>query len=114
MRYLGEHRQQTVLALFQAGAIVCGSLLTGAILKGVGYADGQEISSFVLFVRNWGLLLISIPLVRVMATVRMERKHAWYSKRHTFFSGVFLLGLLCWFLIHVVTRASSVLVRMGN
>lgn len=114
MRYLDDHRQQTVLGLFQAGAIMVGSILTGAIMKGVGYSDGQEISFFVLFVRNWGFALMIIPFAWVFATIWMERHHVWFSKRYTLLSGLLLLGLLCWFLIDVAARAGSVMVRMGN
>ena len=114
MHYLDDHRQQTVIGLFQAGAIVVGSFLTGAIMKGKGYSDDQEISFLVLFVRNWGFSLIIIPFAWVLATVWMERHHTWYSKRYTLLSGLLLLGLLCWFLIYVAARAGSVLVRMGN
>ena len=112
MRYLDDHRQQTVLGLFQAGAILVGSFLTGAIMKGMG-GDGQEIPFLLLFVRNWGFSLIIIPFAWVLSTVWMERHHAWYSKRHTLLSGLLLLGLLCWFLIYAAVRAGSVLVRMG-
>ena len=114
MRYLDHHRQQTVLGLFQAGAIMVGTILTSAILKSLGYGDGQEAPFVVFVVRNWGFILLAIPLAWVVATVWMERHHAWFSKRYTLLSGLLLLVLLCWFLLYVAARAGSILVRMGN
>lgn len=116
MRYFEDYRQQTILALLQAGVIVGGSLLVGAFMKALGYSDGQgqELPLVVLFVRNWGFSLVAIPLAWVLGTVWMERHQEWYAKRYTLFSGLLLFGGLCWFLIYVAARATSITMRMAD
>jgi hypothetical protein len=114
MRLVDQHRTQTILALFQVGTILVGSIGIGAILKAMGFSDIQEMSWLVIFVRNWGFILVLIPVVWVLMTIWMELHQSWYSKRLTLVSGLLLLGSLVWFFILVAARASSVLIRMGN
>ena len=111
---LDSCRPQTVIALIQCGAIIAGCIATGVILKIFGYSGGQDIPLLVLFVRNWGFLLIAIPLAWVLITAWMEERRGWYSQRVTILSGLVLLVLMCWFLIYVAGRAASVMMRMGN
>jgi hypothetical protein len=114
MRYVEQHRTQTILALFHVGTILVGSIAIGLILKAFGYTDGQEMSWIVVFVRNWGFVLTLIPVFWVLSTIWMELHHSWHSRRVTLVSGVLLWAALIWFFILMAARASSILFRMGN
>lgn len=106
----GEYRTQTILGLFQAGAIIFGCLLTGVILKARGYPDQfHDLPFLLLFIRNWGFLLISIPLAWAAATIWLERTDD-CSKRWTLASGLCLFALLVFFMIGIVGRAGSSLI----
>ena len=114
MSLVEQHRTQTILGLIHVGIILFGSIGVGVILKAMGYSDGQEMAPLVGFVRNWGFILILIPVFWVLATIWMELHHSWHSKRVTLVSGVLLLAGLIWFFVLMAARASSVLVHMGN
>lgn len=114
MRLVDQYRTQTILATFQVGTILVGSIGIGAILKGMGLSDIREIFWLVIFVHNWGFILILIPVMWVLTTIWLELHQSWYSKRLTLVTGLLLLGSLVWFFILVAARASSVLMRMGN
>ena len=114
MRLVEQHRTQTILGLIHVGTILFGSIGVGVILKAMGYSDGQEMAPLIVFVRNWGFILILIPVFWVLATIWMELHHSWHSKRVTLVSGVLLLAGLIWFFVLMAARASSILVHMGN
>lgn len=114
MRIIEQHRPQTILALLQAGTVLVGSIGIGAMLKALGYSDIQGLPWILVFVRNWGFLLLAIPLAWVLVTIWMEFHHTWYSKRYTILSGLLLIASLVWFFISVAARAGSILVSMGN
>lgn len=114
MRFVDQHRTQTILSLFQVGTILVGSIGIGAILKAVGTSDSQQISWLLLFVRNWGFLLILIPVGWVVATIWMEFHHSWYSKRFTLVTGLLLWASLMWFFFLMAARATMVSISMGN
>lgn len=108
MRIHDEYRLQTILTLIQAGVIVFGSLFVGVILKATGYPDHfQKIPLILLFVRNWGFLLILIPLAWAMGSIWLERHFNGYSKRWSMVSGLCLLAALIWFLLKTLARAVS-------
>lgn len=111
---VGQHRMQTVLALFQVGTIWIGSMGVGAVLKIMGFSDSQEMCPLVMFVRNWGFVLMLIPIAWVWVTLRLELHQPWYSKRLTLVTGLLLLASLAWFFILVAARAGSIMTRMGD
>ena len=114
MSFSNEYRVQSVLALLQAGVIVGGCLFTGTILKARGYPDQfTEIPFLLLFVRNWGFLLILIPLVWAVLTIRMEQRSEWFSRRWTAISGFALLAALVWFVLLAMARAGSSLISIA-
>lgn len=115
MRLHGEYRMQTIFILLQAGVIVLGSLLTGAMLKARGYTDHlYELPFLVLFVRNWGFMLILISLAWACGSIWMDRHLEWYTKRWTLVSGLCLLASLTWFLVWVLARAGSTLISLSE
>ena len=115
MRDYNAYRIQTILVLIQSGIIVVGSLLTGVILKAMGYPDRfQQIPLKLLFVRNWGFLLILIPLVWAGGTIWMERSQPWHTKRWTMVSGLCLAAWLVLFMAKVVGRAGSSIITVAQ
>ena len=114
MRDYNIYRIQTILGLFQAGIVVFGSLLTGVMLKAMGYPDRfQQIPFKLLFVRNWGFLLIAIPLAWAVGTIWMERNQPWHTKRWTLASGLCLSAWLVFFIAKTVGRAGSTLITVS-
>lgn len=110
-----EYRLQTMFALLQSGVILFGSLLTGVILKGMGYPDKfQEIAFSLWFVRNWGFLLILIPLAWAAGSIWMEKNQAWFTKRWSLVSGLSLFVGLIYFMTWIVGRAGSGLIHMSQ
>ena len=103
-----SYRIQTILGLIQAGIIVFGSLLTGVMLKAVGYPDRfQQLPFKLLFVRNWGFLLIVIPLIWAIGTIWTERNQHWHTKRWTMASGLCLAAWLVHWMFRVIGRVAS-------
>lgn len=114
MRYLEQHRTQTILALFQVGTILVGSIGVGWLLKAFGYSDGNQMFWLVIFVRNWGFSLALIPVIWVLSSLWMEVHHSWHSRRVTLITGILLWAALVWFFLHIAARACSILFRMGG
>lgn len=116
MHFYENHRLQTIFVLLQAGVIMAGSLATGVILKFAGYVDGMSIglSPLLSFVRNWGFLLISIPLAWTLLTIALERRTHWYSNRWTMGSGLLVLALLGWLLFYAIGRATMCTLTMSE
>ncbi len=111
MHSLNEYRMQTILTLLQAGAIVFGSFMVGVTLKTMGYPDRfQELPLLYLFVRNWGFMLIVIPLVWAGATIWMERHENWFTKRWTLVSGLALFVSIVFWMVIMAGRAGSTLI----
>jgi|688.fasta_scaffold50459_3 hypothetical protein len=114
MRALQQYRIQTLFALLQSGVILFGSLLTGAIMKSMELAAQMEKVPLILrFVRDWGFLLILIPLAWIALTIRLERVCDWHTKRWTFISGLCLLAALAWFMALMIARAGSTTIHVG-
>jgi len=109
MHFYENHRLQTIFVALQALVIMAGSLVTGAAMKVMGYDDalGQDWSPFLRFIRNWGFLLILIPLAWTVLTISLEQRAYWYSKRWTFGSGLVVLLGLAWLLCYAVGRSFS-------
>jgi hypothetical protein len=104
-----EFKIQGVFAAFQSLLIVGGCLFIGTILKAMGYPERfTELSVNLAFIRNWGFLLIVLPLSWVMVTIWLERCHyEWFSKRWTVATGVGLTMLLGWYIFTNLLQAGS-------
>jgi hypothetical protein len=114
MRALQQYRIQTIFALLQSGVILGGSLLTGAIMKSMELAAQMEETPITLrFIRDWGFLLILVPLAWIALTIRLERVCDWHTKRWTFISGLCLLAALAWFMALMIARAGSTTINVG-
>jgi hypothetical protein len=113
MSRYSEFKIQGVFAAFQSLLIVGGCLFIGTILKAMGYPDRfTELPMNLAFIRNWGFLLIALPLSWVIVTIWLERCHyAWFSKRWTVATGVGLTVLLGWYLLVALMRAGSSLIQ---
>ena len=78
-------------------------------MKIMGYDDAfsERWSPFLRIIRNWGFLLILIPMAWTILTVTLEQRAYWYSKRWTMGSGLLVLALLGWLLVHAMLGAIS-------
>ena len=114
MHLYENHRMQTIFVLLQVSVIMAGSLITGAIMKIMGYEDtfSERWSPFLRFIRNWGFLLIMIPMAWTILTVAMEQRAYWYSKRWTMGSGLLVLASLVWLVVYAIGRATAVTLTM--
>ncbi|MBB5352064.1 hypothetical protein HNR46_002305 [Haloferula luteola] len=116
MNFSAEYRIQGILGSLHAPLIVGGCLSTGAILKVRGYPDEfTELPLRLAFVRNWGFLLILIPLGWVVLTIWLERHQAiWFSKRWTVATGIAVGGMMGWYLLGTLVLAgSSIIQKLG-
>lgn len=116
MHIYENHRIQTIFILLQAGLILGGSMLAGAIMKTMGYEESLSVQlPLVLqFVRNWGFTLILIPFGWTLITIGLEQKTDWHTKRWTIASGMMVLAALGYFLFSVMCRAASVTLMMSE
>ena len=110
-----EYRIQGIFGALHSALIVGGCMMVATVLKVRGYPEKfTELSFQVAFVRNWGFLLILIPLAWVIITIWMERhRAAWFSKRWTIASGVGVGVALGWYLLGTMARAGSVLINVS-
>jgi hypothetical protein len=107
MRTFEEYRLQTILGLLQAGIVIFGCILTGLTLHISGYSPEIHTLPFLLSViRNWGFVLIGIPLAWAIGTIWMEIHQTWFTKLWTILSGVLLAVCLAFFLFSMVARAA--------
>jgi hypothetical protein len=109
MRTIEDYRLQTIWGLVQAGIIIFGCILTGLTLHIMGYSPGIHKLPFLLSViRNWGFILIGIPLAWVIGTIWMEIHQAWFTRLWTILSGAILAACLALFLFLMVGRAAGI------
>jgi hypothetical protein len=90
-----RYRPQGILTLLQTGVILAGSLSTRALLKAQGYPRiylGHW--EFSIFVRDWALLFVLIPVMWCFGSIKFEENSSTWSQRTTFITGVVLLLLL--------------------
>lgn len=89
--------------------------MVGMALKVQGYPDTFTVLPLeIAFVRNWGFLLILIPLAWVIITIWLERHRAeWFSKRWTIASGIGVGVALGWYLLGTMARAGSSLINVS-
>lgn len=116
MHFYENHRLQTIFVILQVLVIMIGSLVTGGMMKIMGYDDAfsERWSPFLRFIRNWGFLLILIPLAWTIFTVALEQRAYWYSKRWTMGSGLLVLALLGWLLLQAMLGAISCDMTMSD
>jgi len=108
-----EFKIQGILAAMQSVLIVGGCMMTGTMLKAMGYPERfTELPIQMLFIRNWGFLMILVPLAWVIATIWLERNQAaWFTKRWTVGTGIAVLFCLGWYLIGSVGRAGTTIIQ---
>lgn len=116
MQFYENHRLQTIFVLLQVGVIMAGSLTTGAMMKVMGYQEGirVDVLLLLLFVRDWGFLLILIPLAWTFLTITLEQRAYWYSKRWTIGSGLLVLAGLAWLLVYAFGGSTSCTLSMSE
>lgn len=101
-------RTQSILMLVQASVVIGGSLLTRVVLKTFGYPQVVARNwGFPVFVRDWALLLLLIPVGWCFTTLWAEEKTDWWSQRATIISGIMLLGVLAFMIFLSLVSASS-------
>ena len=100
-----EHRAQSVIAAFQCLTVLSGTVAVAMMLKAVGYPDARDSwPGLVVFIRDWGLVLLTVPSVWVLVTVYFERMgHGDRQRRWVVVSG--LLVLLALFFFYLVACA---------
>ena len=115
MNRYSEFKIQGIFAAFQSLLIVSGCLFVGTIIKAMGYPDRfTELPMKLAFIRNWGFLLITLPLSWVIVTIWLERSHyEWFSKRWTVATGVGLTFFLGWYLLGAAARAGTSLIQVN-
>ena len=113
MNFSDEYRVQGIFGVLHSLLIVGGCLFTGVILKARGYPDDfTELPLQLAFVRNWGFLLILIPLSWAVLTIWLERSQAsWFSKRWTVLTGIGVGIVLGWYVLASMARAGSSIIQ---
>ena len=92
--HFSVYRIQGILTLLQTCLIIGGSLLTRAILKVFGYPEvSWGVKAFPVFVRDWWLLLILVPVAWCFTSIWSEERSHWFSQRMTLITGMALLVL---------------------
>ena len=112
MNYLREYILQTIIMVLGALIIIGGSLLTGMVMKSMGYPHSDlEWPWWNLFVVNWGFCLLLIPAIWVWITIRLERRPgAGFTKRWVSVTGLILLIVLAVMML----KALMVVTRIGG
>lgn len=102
-----EHSLQSIFAVFQCGIVIIGTACTAGMLKLSGYPDDAiEWPSTAVFIRNWGLLWLVVPLGWVVGTVYLERnREINFSGKAVVISGFIILSILFTFFLFVALRA---------
>ncbi|YCM42330.1 hypothetical protein V2O64_13550 [Verrucomicrobiaceae bacterium 227] len=90
----GEYRLQTILAILQSLAVICGALVFRTLVKVVHPALGQHdtLAGFPVFLFDSSAFLLLIPISWVIFTIRKEGnpRSSWSSK-HTLISGIMVI-----------------------
>ena len=109
MNPVREFMYQAILAVLQSALIVGGSLSTAALMKACGYPDAHQFwHPLALFVRHWGFLLLSIPLIWAGATMWLERSRVTeFSIRSTVATGLLVLAELGFLMFFSALLASG-------
>lgn len=102
------YRIQGVLTLLQTMLILGGSLLTRMWLKAFGYPGFVSPNwGFSIFVRNWALLFVLVPVVWCYFSIKLEGNSSWWTQRMTLITGLLLLVLLAWAMLVSIVQAIS-------
>lgn len=99
-----EYRAQTYIGAVQLLAVLAGSLILRATVKGLDsllapYADTDDPLRILRPLGSYGWMLVLIPIGWVLLTIHGERSNLWWAtKPLTIASGVvILLGILTLF-----------------
>jgi len=114
MTFHQEYKPQVILASLQSLVIIFGSLVVGTILKTRGYTPGAwELSLKISLIRNYGFLLILIPLTWVCLTIAWERSHTiHFTKRSTIITGSLLILALSYFFLGSAAQCGSSIIQV--
>lgn len=99
---IAEHRIQSVIAAFQCVTVISGSIAVASMLKAAGYPHARDSwPDLPVFIRDWGLMLLCVPLAWAFLTIWLERRDDYECpKAFVVISGLLLLAFLfCFFLI---------------
>ena len=104
---IAQHRVQSVIAAFQCTTIVFGTIAVATMLKAAGYPDSRDTwPQMPVFIRDWGLIFLFIPLGWVVFTIWLEHKKEYECSRvFVMISGLIVLGLLFFFFLGQAARA---------
>jgi hypothetical protein len=84
------------LALLQVLTVIAGVFMTRAVFMMYGYPESElDWNSMALLVRNYGFLLLPLPVLWTYTAVYLENYGTGrWSRRWTICSGIFLLAAL--------------------
>lgn len=104
-----DYTIQSVFVTLHAAVIIGGSMCTATTLKVMGRSDvGPQDNFGFWFVRNWGFLIVVIPLAWAITTIYLERlNNEWSSKRFTVITGLLLLVGLAVFFFSITVHAGT-------
>jgi hypothetical protein len=110
-RDVNRLRPITIVGLFQVLTVVVGILAARIILKMSGYPDDTSVrwNAASVFLRNYGIALLLVPLIWTPLTVAIERKsdHPFAASLLSLSGPALLIGLLLfcsWACTHCYTR----------
>ena len=93
----------SIIIAFQSLSIMLGSLIVGGLLKFYGYpdADYTTYSPIAVFIRNWGILGLSIPILWLYINYRIARVDKDYnpSFRQCVLAVFFSLALIIFYIL---------------
>jgi hypothetical protein len=110
MVFPGEHRAQVYLVSIQSLVVIAGCMVVTATIKMLdeGILASSQWGKVLLAVRSAGILLLLLPALWAILTVRLERSETgWWSRAWTLASGVALAVGLAWFFVECVVMSFS-------
>lgn len=119
MTALHDYRLQTILAVLQSLAVICGALVFRTLVKVVHPALGtpDTMTGIFGFLFDSSTFLLPIPLAWVIFTIQKEKnpRSSWTSK-HTLISGALVIvAILAAFIFftNIATRSLHKIQTLG-